>query len=55
MTRYNDDTDNGWDAPLFREYGYREGVDRVIEYIEGIDQYRILVNELRWAISEGII
>ena len=35
--------------------GYREGVDRVLEYIEAIHAYPKLVAELKWAINEGII
>lgn len=51
MTRYNDDT---W-GNMTVEGGYREGVDRVIEYIESINAYPKLVGELEWAIREGII
>ena len=54
MTKYNDKD------PMNPEYaaelgGYREGVDRVLEYIEAIHAYPVLVEELRWAINEGII
>ena len=35
--------------------GYREGVDRVLEYVEAIHAYPKLVAELKWAIDEGII
>lgn len=54
MTRYNDE------MPMTPEYaavigGYREGVDRVLEYVEAIHAYPKLVAELKWAIDEGII
>lgn len=54
MTRYNDE------PPMTPEYaaevfGYCEGVDRVLEYIESIHAYPKLLSELRWAIKEGII
>lgn len=51
MTRYNEDT---W-ANAHTEDGYREGVDRVLEYIESIHAYPKLMSELKWAIEEGII
>lgn len=49
MTRYN-----GSD---YREIqiAYREGVDRVLQYVESIHAYPELMAELRWAIEEGII
>lgn len=54
MTRYNDE------MPMTPEYaaelgGYRDGVDRVLEYVEAIHAYPKLVAELKWAINEGII
>ena len=54
MTRYTDE------MPMIPEYaatigGYREGVDRVLEYVEAIHAYPKLVAELKWAINEGII
>ena len=59
MTRYNDKfstrddfEDQMDDAEIA---GYREGVDRVLEYIEAIHAYPKLVAELKWAINEGII
>ena len=51
MTRYSNDT---W-ANGITEEGYREGVDRVLEYIESIHAYPKLISELKWAIEEGII
>lgn len=51
MTRYNQDT---W-ANGVQGDGYREGVDRVLKYIESIHAYPKLVAELKWAIEEGII
>lgn len=35
--------------------GYRDGVDRVVEYIKAIHAYPKLEAELTWAIKEGII
>lgn len=55
MTRYNDNKSGGWDHILDREQGYKDGVDRVREYIESINAYPKLVAELKWAIDEGII
>ena len=60
MTRYNDEQ---WDMEgdfddMLRDMGvisYREGVDRVLKYIESIHAYPKLVAELKWAIEEGII
>ncbi len=51
MTRYNEDLDNFSGSA----FGYREGVDRVLKYIESIHAYPKLVAELKWAIEEGII
>lgn len=51
MTRYNSDT---W-AREDEENGYREGVDRVLEYVESTHAYPKLLDELKWAINEGII
>ena len=50
MTRYNDTPTETHEVD-----GYREGVDRVREYIESINAYPNLVAELEWAIYEGII
>lgn len=36
-------------------YGYKEGVDWVIRYIQSTNAYPKLVEELEWAIKEGII
>lgn len=55
MTRYNEAPQTGWDYFDFAREGYREGVDRVREYIESINAYPKLVAELKWAIDEGII
>lgn len=60
MTRYNDEQ---WDMEgdfddMLRDMAvmcYREGVDRVLTYIESIHRYDTLLAELRWAIKEGII
>lgn len=35
--------------------GYLAGVSRVLEYIESINRYKALENELYWAIDERII
>ena len=35
--------------------GYRQGVDRVLDYIESTYSYPKLYAELKWAIEEGII
>lgn len=35
--------------------GYRVGVDRILSYIESIHAYPKLLDELKWAIKEGII
>ena len=51
MTRYNSDS---W-AREDEENGYREGVDRVLEYVDSINAYPKLIAELKWAIDEGII
>lgn len=59
MTRYDDEisTCDDFEDQMdeSRVLGYREGVDRVLEYIEAIHAYPKLVTELRWAIKEGII
>ena len=52
MTRYNNDT---WANGTVEEGYYREGVDRVLEYIESTYSYPKLYAELKWAIDEGII
>jgi len=49
--RYNSDT---WSGEL-EEDAYREGVDRVLQYVESIHRYDALITELKWAIKEGII
>lgn len=46
---FDDQMDYAWQG------GYREGVDRVMIYIESIHRYDTLLSELRWAIKEGII
>lgn len=51
MTKYNDDS---WHGEI-EEAGYRDGVDRVLGYIESIHAYPKLIAELKWAIDEGII
>lgn len=60
MTRYNDeqwDMEGDFDDMLrdMAVISYREGVDRVLEYIVSIHRYEGLVKELHWAIREGII
>lgn len=60
MTRYNhDDGDELGDHDDQLAFaclsGYREGVERVIEYVASIHAHPRLVDELRWAIKEGII
>lgn len=60
MTRYNDEL---WDLEgdiheaLHDQVilGYREGVDRVVEYVKSTWAYPKLDGELQWAISQGII
>ena len=54
MRRYNDGSGHGYEHSA-ELGGYREGVDRVLEYIEAIHAYPVLVAELKWAINEGII
>lgn len=57
MTRYNE-PHGGGEGDLLQDMGimsYREGVDRVLEYVESIHAYPRLVAELKWAIDEGII
>lgn len=54
MTRYNDEPAAGGEGTEEIQ-GYREGVDRVLTYIESIHRYDTLLAELRWAIKEGII
>ena len=51
MTRYNNAT---WPHNVGVEE-YREGVDRVLEYIESTYSYPKLYAELKRAIEEGII
>lgn len=62
MTRYNDDIytpdfDGDFDDQMQAQsvYAYRDGVDRVLEYVESIHAYPKLMAELKWAIDEGII
>lgn len=60
MTRYNDyvsDEYGDFDEQIHDASvsGYREGVDRVLTYIESIHRHDTLLSELRWAIKEGII
>jgi hypothetical protein len=58
MTRYNESADERAFVPLYDQFegdGYREGVNRVLEYVESINAYPKLIAELRWAIQEGII
>lgn len=62
MTRYNDeiytpDFDGDFDDQMQAQgvYAYREGVDRVLEYVDSINAYPKLMAELKWAIDEGII
>lgn len=60
MTRYNDeqwDMEGDFDDMLrdMAVLSYREGVDRVLTYIESIHAYDTLVGELGWAIKQGII
>lgn len=54
MTRYNDEPAAGGEGTEELD-GYREGVDRVVTYIESIHAYPKLITELRWAVNEGII
>lgn len=60
MTRYNDeqwDMEGDFDDMLrdMAVLSYREGVDRVLEYIVSIHRYEGLVKELHWAIREDIL
>lgn len=59
MTRYNDELSGGDDfddqVKGATIEGYREGVGRVLEYVEAIHASPKLVAELKWAIDEGII
>lgn len=59
MTRYTDELTLGDDFDdQIHDLGilrYREGVDRVLTYIESINAFPKLVSELRWSIKEGII
>ena len=60
MTRYNDDQwslEGSFDDVLQNQavLTYREGVDRVLTYIESIHAYPKLVSELKRAIDEGVI
>lgn len=55
MTRYNDHYSGETIIDICQQDGYREGVDRVLEYIKSIHAYPKLVAELTWAIEEGII
>lgn len=61
MTRYNDPVGEGWYGDFDEQMhdqlvtGYREGVDRVMIYIQSINSYRKLEDEIEWAIKEGII
>jgi len=54
MRRYNDGSGHGYEHSA-ELGGYREGVDRVLEYVVAIQAYPKLVAELKWAINEGII
>lgn len=60
MTRFNDPLPE-YDKKLetmfdtVRIAAYKEGVSRMIEYIESIHAYPKLLDELNWAIEEGII
>jgi len=54
MTRYNYEPLAGGEGTEEIE-GYREGVDRVLEYVESIHAYPKLMAELKWAIERGII
>lgn len=62
MTRYNEelrveDFDGDFDDQMHDQaiVHYREGVDRVVEYVKSTWAYPKLDAELRWAIAEGII
>lgn len=59
MTKYYEEAytnDGDFDDQRYcRVVSYREGVDRVLEYIESIHAYPKLMSELKWAIEEGII
>lgn len=60
MTRYNDeqwDLEGDFDDMLRDQavLSYRDGVERVLEYVSSIHGYPVLINEIRWAIKEGII
>lgn len=55
MTRYNDGNNCLNFEDLCELDGYREGVDRVIEYVASIQVYPKLTGELKWAIEQGII
>lgn len=50
MTRYLDPPTETHEVD-----GYREGVDRVLEYIESTYSYPKLMGELKWAIDLGLI
>lgn len=54
MTRYLDDPLAGGEGTEEIE-GYRAGVDRVMIYIQSINAYRKLEDEIEWAIKKGII
>lgn len=58
MTRYNQSADERAFVGLYDQFegdGYREGVNRVMGYIDSIRAYPKLTAELKWAIQEGII
>ena len=58
MTRYNHSPETAMDLyGAGKLDGYREGVDRVIEYMTSTHGPLIpkLTAELKWAIEEGII
>lgn len=60
MTRFNDteperDGTMATAAARLRLASYQEGVERVLAYIDSIHAYPKLLDELKWAIKEGII
>jgi hypothetical protein len=54
VTRYYDPARKS-EANYDSVMGYREGVNRVLEYITSTHSYPKLTDELSWAIEEGII
>lgn len=61
MTRYNDPVEEGWYGDFDEQMhdqlvtGYREGVDRVLWFLNDWDDEGQLIRDIRDAIKEGII